>query len=151
MTPEQPRDANAKDGKSWLSRVLRPFLGRKERGDVIAANVEEGARGIAIGKNIVQIGAVVIPTFTIPILALLLLIAPGLTFLGWQQLSRPTQIRPTEVLGPTKMQGIYNIAVAQFGEQDAQGHVRPSENGQRLSRWVFEALKNQKGDMLVPT
>ena len=42
---------------------------------------------------------------------------------------------------PAKMNGEFNIAVAQFGEEDAQGNVKASASGAQLSALVFERLR----------
>lgn len=42
--------------------------------------------------------------------------------------------------GPAVMNGLFNVAVADFGEVDASGQVRPSADGRELSRWIFEGL-----------
>lgn len=37
----------------------------------------------------------------------------------------------------------FNVAVAEFGQVDAQGNVSPSEDGQKLSEWIFLALQDE--------
>ena len=77
------------DGKGWLRRTLADILGREKRGDVVAAYVEEGARDVVIGKNIVKIGTLKIPT--VPLLALLAVVVSALIFVA------------INFLGPAKM------------------------------------------------
>ncbi len=137
-----------KDGKRWLRRTLADLRGRDKTGDVIAGYVEEGAghvaigkdivqsdgdaragtreRRIAIGKNIIQVGTLVIPT--VPVLAVLGVIVSALVFVA------------VNFMGPAEMPGDFNIAVAEIGEIDAEGRVRPSDDGELLSRWVFNEL-----------
>jgi len=138
-----------KDGKGWLRRTLSDLRGREKDGDVIVGYVEEGAdrvaigkdiiqsegdaaragtveRRIAIGKNIIQIGTLVVPT--VPVLALLGVVVAALIF------------GAVNFLGPAEMTGRFNVAVAEFGEIDAAGQMATSETGQLLSQWVFEEL-----------
>ncbi len=101
----------------------------KQSGDVIVGTVGEHAQGVAVGKNIIQIGTLVIPT--IPVLAVLGLLLVAAVALG------------SQLLGPAKMTGLFNVAVAEFGQVDAAGHVRPSDDGKRLSEWVFNGLRQE--------
>lgn len=78
-------------------------------------------------KNFVQIGTGVIPT--VPLVVLLLVVVAALAFLG------------VSFLGPAQMQGRFNVAVAEFGELNADGTMQPSPLGQRLSKWVFDQLE----------
>lgn len=43
--------------------------------------------------------------------------------------------------GPAVMNGLFNVAVANFGEVDASGNVQASADGRELSRWIFEGLR----------
>jgi tetratricopeptide (TPR) repeat protein len=125
-----PEPGRPQPAGNWLRRFLSSVKNRKEKGDVIAASVEQGARGVAVGKNIVQIGTLVIPTaplLALPALVIVIVAAVGLS-----------------LRGPVKMQGAFNVAVAGFGQERGPGQVAQSEAGQRISRWVFEALQAQK-------
>jgi len=115
-----------------LSR-LRRFLSNLRHGDVIVANVGEGARDVVVGKNIIKIGTLNVPTLPVAVLLLVVFAAAALTVWFF--------------FVPAKMTGAFNVAVAEFGEVDAQGHVHPSENGKRLSNWVFETLQNELGQL----
>ena len=42
---------------------------------------------------------------------------------------------------PVPMPGEFNIAITQFGRLDEAGRMQESENGTRLSRWLFEGLQ----------
>jgi tetratricopeptide (TPR) repeat protein len=44
---------------------------------------------------------------------------------------------------PQKMNGIFNIAVAQFGEMSADGQIRPSNVGKQISGWAANYLREQ--------
>ena len=86
-----------------MTTRLQQLLKGKKRGDVIVGTVGEEARGVAVGKNIIQIGTVVIPT--LPVLALVLLLA-AVALVSIMQPWRPR--------GPKKMTGEFNVAVAEF-------------------------------------
>jgi len=96
------------ENKRWQDR-LSSFLRRKERGDVIAGDVGEGARGV-VGKNVVQIGTPVVPArLAVVLVALLVGLVAGSTFLAWN------------LWVPDRMTGLFNIAVAEFEQVDPQG------------------------------
>jgi tetratricopeptide (TPR) repeat protein len=119
-------DSNEKDGQTWLRRTLSDLLKRGKRGDVIAAYVGEDARDVVIGKNIIKIGTLVIPT--VPVLAILFVVVSALIFVA------------VNFLGPTKMDARFNVVVAEVGEMDAEGQMHRSEDGQLLSKWIFDEL-----------
>jgi tetratricopeptide (TPR) repeat protein len=121
------------DGKGWLRRTLADILGREKRGDVVAAYVEEGARDVVIGKNIVKIGTLKIPT--LPLLALLAVVVSALIFVA------------INFLGPAKMDARFNVAVAEIGELGADGRMRPTEEGSLLSKWIFDELVTANGKL----
>jgi len=117
--------------KPRLSRRIPLLLKKRGTGDVVAAEVGEGARGVAVGKNIVQIGTLAIPAWAL--LALLGGVALGVGLLGWMAFHKAK--------GPTSMSGLFNVAVANFGELDSNGQVHPSQKGELLSRRLFEGLQ----------
>lgn len=43
--------------------------------------------------------------------------------------------------GPTQMDRVFNLAVAQIGERRADGSQRQSDLGDRLGRWIFNGLQ----------
>jgi tetratricopeptide (TPR) repeat protein len=47
------------------------------------------------------------------------------------------------VFAPRKMNGTFNIAVAEFGEMRTDGRIYPSKSGQLLSGWTVSHLQNQ--------
>ena len=124
---EQGPTKEAQRGRSWLRGVLARFAGGPRRGDVIAANVEGGAKGVAVGKNIVQIGTLNLPVW--PLLALLLALAAGVGAWALVQRSRHAT-----------MDGQFNIAVAKFVERDAQGRQRTSQRANEVGALVFNKL-----------
>ena len=81
MAEQQPQTPVPESGASWLQRIVRRFQGRREPGDVIAANVER-SQGVAVGKNIIQIGTLAIPA--LPLVVLIALVAVGLGVLAWR-------------------------------------------------------------------
>ena len=126
MTDETTDSSQKKDGKTWLRRTLSDLLKRGKRGDVVAAYVGEGAHDVVIGKNIIKIGTLVIPTA--PVLAILFVVVSALIFVA------------VNFLGPTKMGARFNVAVAEVGEMDAEGRTHRSEDGELLSKWIFDEL-----------
>lgn len=46
------------------------------------------------------------------------------------------------MFAPRTMTGIFNIAVAEFGEMGADGVVRPSKTGQQVSAWALDYLRS---------
>lgn len=120
---------------SWRA-WLRGLLPRRAGGDVIVGEVGEGARDVIIGKNIIKVGTVVIPT--LPTAALLLAVAAAVAFTLWLELV-PGRM-PINV-------DSFNVAVAEFGQVDAQGRTVESEDGRRLSEWVFRQLQSEYGEL----
>ncbi len=108
MSPEnipEPPEAEQTPKSSWWPQR------RRGKGDVIAARVGEGAEGVAVGKNIVQIGTVVVPL--VPLIGILAALVAVVSLLAWNLLIRPSQLEP--------MAGLFNIAVANFGQLDEAG------------------------------
>jgi tetratricopeptide (TPR) repeat protein len=128
---DETTGSSEKDGPTWLRRTLSNLLKREKRGDVVAAYVGEGARDVVIGKNIIKIGTLVIPT--VPVLAILFVVVSALIFVA------------VNFLGPTKMDARFNVAVAEVGEIDAEGQMHRSEDGQLLSKWIFDELVAANG------
>jgi tetratricopeptide (TPR) repeat protein len=119
-----------KNDKNWLRRFLDRLGGVAKRGDVIQASVGAGARDVIIGKNIIKVGTLVVPT--LPVVASIVLLALAAGFGLWY------------LLVPAEMPvGELNVAVADFGQVDAQGRVRRSEDGRNLSEWMFRALQKE--------
>jgi len=121
--------SSALENKHWQDR-LPSFLKRQERADVIVGDVGEGARGVVVGKNVVQIGTLVVPArLAIVLVALLVGLVAGSAFLAWN------------LWVPDRMTGLFNIAVAEFGQVDAQGQVHPTSKGQAISQRLFDGLR----------
>jgi tetratricopeptide (TPR) repeat protein len=115
---------------------LRELLTGRKRGDTIFGRVGDDARGVAIGKNIVQIGTLVVPTRLV-LIAVGVVAMSGLVWAGVviQALRAPT--------GPAVMTGPFKVAVASFGQIGEDGRVRPSEEGRLLSKWIFTSLQGE--------
>src|SRR5258708_15453037 len=119
-------------GRAALSRGLgglRRRLVGSGNGDRIVAIVGEGASDVVVGKNIIKIGTLVVPM--LPAVIALLTAIVAVTIAVWY------------VTVPTKMSGTFNIAVADFSEQDATGNVNASDNGRLLSRLIFDNLSDE--------
>ena len=131
MEPEKPPT-------SWLQRTLQRIMPRRAAGDVVAANVAQGARNVVVGKNIVQIGTLVVP---VPLLALVLVVLIAATgIVVWQF----NQLAPA---GPTHMNGTFNIAIADFVELDARGQpIAHSASGGQISTWIYNSLEELRRD-----
>jgi tetratricopeptide (TPR) repeat protein len=86
-----------------------------------------GDTEIVSGRNIIKIGTLVIPT--VPLVALLVVVVGVLAFLGWN------------FIGPAKMEGRFNVAVAEFGQIDEGQNVQRSQVGGLFSKWVFDDLQ----------
>ncbi len=126
MSDHSPK-SNDKNKQAWFAR---PGRSRPERGgDVISGEVGDQARGVVIGKNIIQIGAIVVPVWLL--LALLVGIAAIFVF------------QFVNSRGPTEMSGEFNIAITEFGQIDANGRVKSIPDGRSLSGWLFERLQKE--------
>jgi hypothetical protein len=86
-----------------LRRILSKLDVRANHGDVIAGEVGEGARGVVIGKNIVQIGTLKVPLLPLLLVPLILIGGFAAAFFA--------------IRGPTRMDGSFNVAVAEFGQE----------------------------------
>lgn len=121
-------------------------------GDVIAAQVGEGAEHIAVGKNIIQIGSLQIPrwlAFAILSVLGLSMVIGGITYF---KVNRNTQTSeallaqakatptPTVTPTPVQMTGDFNIVVGKFGQVDAQGNITETKLGTELSLWLARRI-----------
>ncbi len=100
-------------------------------GDLISGTIGDNARGAAIGKNIFQniivIGTLKIPV--LPVLVLILLVLAAVAFFGLR------------LLGPAKMTGTFNLAVAEFGQINPSGQVVSSAVGDQVSQRLYQGLQ----------
>ncbi|MEZ4616470.1 MAG: hypothetical protein R2867_13340 [Caldilineaceae bacterium] len=123
---QQPTESDI----SWIQRQwarVRLLWAR----DVIIGQVGEGATNVVIGKNNVQINVggrnVTLPIYAIAAALLIILgflVYPFVEPIWW----------------PTQMTGPFRIAIAHFGDENAQGRILPSERGAVLSKWFSDNL-----------
>lgn len=106
----------------WL-RTLRPA---RSSGDTIAGQVGEGARGVVIGKNVIQIERFLFPLWLFPLFLLGALAVAALLWLRYVPAQMPDNT--------------FNVAVATFGEVGPDGRIRPSERGEWFSQRTYEVL-----------
>lgn len=114
--------------------------------------------GDFVGRDkVIYIGGFKVPRWLIyglVALVLVAVVAQGVNLLGLQAvqqtLSQPTvppppTLAPTSTPSPTpqRMNGVFNLAVAQFGEQDANGAIVPSAVGRELSLWLANRLQQE--------
>ncbi|MBI5304217.1 MAG: hypothetical protein HY868_18945 [Chloroflexi bacterium] len=114
----------------WLARLRERFT--RTSGDTIIANVGEGARDVVVGKNIrvVKIGTLVIPAVPVFVGVVAFIV---LSALGAYAYLVPDKMPP----------GLFNIAVAEFGELGANQRVTVTANSQISSRLVFTTLRDE--------
>ena len=116
--------------KNWLRRFLARVT-RQKHGDIIAVNIGQGARNVAVGRfvlqNNLQIGALVVP---VRFILVLLLVAAVAAWVVWYRIV-PGQMPPNT----------FNIAVAEFGQLGKDGRVYRSEDGSNLSLWMFNQMR----------
>ncbi len=125
--PEQPPPASE---PAWLQQQWQRVRRLWAR-DVIIGQVGEGATNVVIGKNNVQINVggrnLTLPIYAIAaalLLILSLLVYPFVEPIWW----------------PSQMTGPFRIAIAHFGEANAQGQIQATERGAVLSQWFTDNL-----------
>jgi tetratricopeptide (TPR) repeat protein len=133
VTVEPKDDPQDQANQNWLQRQIQRLRSMR-RGDVVIAQVGQGARNIVIGTHNIQIN-IGERNLTLPVLSIPLLLFVIVGFLVYP-LAEP-------IWNPAQMTGQFRIAVAEFGEMDSNGKVHPSENGRVLSRWLFDALYSE--------
>jgi hypothetical protein len=116
--------------KPSLLQRLRGLFARARSGDVIVANVGQGASDVVVGKNILKIGTLVIPALP-AVIALIVALAGGAAGL-WAYLV-PATMPP----------GAFNVAVAEFSQIDAQGHERVTSDSALISRTLFTTIQGE--------
>jgi tetratricopeptide (TPR) repeat protein len=103
--------------------------------------LNRGITEIILGDKVagskIQIG-----TLNVPVIPMILLALGLLGIFGFAAYRTFVPIpTATPIPGPTRMKGLFNVAVAEFGEVDADGQVHPSPDGQQLSQWVYDGLQ----------
>jgi tetratricopeptide (TPR) repeat protein len=108
-----------------------------DRFDVQTGDIGDGAQ-VAVGKQITQVGSLVLNVFQTNLKPIMLLFIP--VFFGLAAVLF-ILLRPDRQ--PQQMQGTFNIAVAAF-DLLADGRSQSSEQGQRMATWLTNELKNQQ-------
>ena len=116
-----------------LQEQFRPLGLSLERGgtEFISGDKVEGDK--YEDKSLIKVVIAGIPT---RLLVGLLVFGAILAYLAWLYLT-PNQM---------PLHG-FNVAVAEFGQVDAQGKVNPSTDGQNLSEWMFGELQAESRNM----
>lgn len=112
---------------------------RNRAGDINEATIGENARidQFAQGSNILQVK---IGAFVFPVRTLLALVAVAvLLAVGVWWIVTPGQMPPGQAAA--------NVAIVQFGAQDANGNVTDSAQGTYLARWLYNRLAEELADI----
>jgi tetratricopeptide (TPR) repeat protein len=133
LTEESKGDSPQKEDQNWIRRQIQRVRNIRRR-DVVIAQIGPGARNIVVGTRNVQIN-IGDRNLTAPVLLIPLLLLVIVGFLVYP-LAEP-------IWNPAQMTGQFRIAVAEFGEMERDGTVRPADSGRVLSRWLFEALHDE--------
>lgn len=111
------------------------------------AEVRNNTGQVAVGgKNVIQIGSLNVPRWlaiALPLLLVAVLVVAGVGTVGVLSVTTPT---PTPVIGPARMSGAFNIAVAQIPETDIDGRQTRTADGDRVSEWMFDSLRTALKD-----
>lgn len=145
--PESPRPAAPQDAESAKPTdpaALKQFIKdaraeAKRGGDVNVANIGEGAQvdQIAVGRNILQ-AKINIGTFVLPVRVLLVLLVVALV----------AAVAVWWLVTPGQMPaGNANVAIVEFGAQDANGNISSSAQGAYLSQWMYNRLGDSLSDL----
>lgn len=129
---EQEPAPQGNENENWLLRQWQRVRALARR-DVIIAQVGQGSRNVAVGKNIFQlnVGGRNITPYVLVIALAVLVIAGYFLY----PLAEP-------LWNPWQMRGSLNIAVADFGLL-ADGRMEPSSLGADLSAAMYEELVTQ--------
>ena len=104
-------------------------------------SLDRGGTEIISGDKVIG-SKIQIGTLNIPVVPLILLALGLLGIFGFATYRTFVPVpTATPVPGPAKMKGLFNVAVAEFGEVDAAGQMHPSADGQQLSQWVYDGLQ----------
>ena len=109
---------------NWRTRLWQLF-GRER--DVIVAEIGPGAHDVIVGKNIIRIGALVVPALP-AILALLGALTLAAFVVWW--------VRVPATMDTAR----FTIAIADFGQLQGD-QIMPSKDGQTASRTLFTTLE----------
>jgi tetratricopeptide (TPR) repeat protein len=130
------RDVNIGGDVVGRDKITEIVEGDKVAGDkIVEQQITATGRGVAIGKLNIPIVPLV-TALGIGLAALLLIV-----FISSRTQQQVQQILPTPT--PEKMQSTFNIAIAEFVEEDAAGHMQVTDSSRRLSQNVYKVLQNE--------
>jgi tetratricopeptide (TPR) repeat protein len=130
------RDVNIGGDVVGRDKITEIVAGDKIAGDqIIEQQITAIGRGIAIGKINIPI-VPLIAALGLGLAALLLIVSISSSTQQQVQQMLPT---PT----PEKMQSTFNIAIAEFVEEDAAGYKQVTDSSRRLSQNVYKVLQNE--------
>lgn len=134
------RDVNIGGDVVGRDKITEIVEGDKVAGDkIVEQQITATGRSIAIGKLNVPL-VPLIAALGLGLAALLLIV-----FISSSTQQQVQQILPTPT--PVKMTGDFNVLVAEFGEESADGTLQSTDRGRQLSKTVFETLQAQKDDL----
>lgn len=128
MNIEPPTTSDQNDRPRKRRRIVPRIVRQEQGGDSFITTIEEG-KGVAVGKYFVQIGTLAVPVW--PLVLLLLVVAATIAVVAVRS------------LGPARMTGAFNVAVAEFGQIDQSGNVQSSDDAARLSQAIFQQLTTE--------
>lgn len=143
--PDEPGEDEA--GSAGVRISVGSAGGPVSIGEVTHVNAAGNTGQVAVGsRNVIQIGALNVPRWLV--IAVPLLIVAGLVVagIGTARILGVTAPTPTPVVGPLRMSGAFNIAVAAFPETDIDGRQTRTADGDRVSQWVFDSLRTALKD-----
>jgi tetratricopeptide (TPR) repeat protein len=131
------RDVNIGGDVVGRDKITEIVTGDKVAGDkIVEQQITATGRGIAIGK------------LNIPIVPLAAALGLGLValvlivFISSRTQQQVQQFLPTPT--PVKMQRTFNVAIAEFAEEDAAGRVQVTDSSRRLSQRVYDTLLGER-------
>jgi tetratricopeptide (TPR) repeat protein len=135
------RDVNVSGDVVGRDKITEIVAGDKVAGDkIVEQQITASGRGIAIGKLNIPV---------VPLVAALGIGLAALIFIGFITTATQQQIQqlaPTPT--PERMSsGKFNVLVAEFGEQAADGTAQPTARGRELSQTVYDNLKAQQQEI----
>ncbi len=137
--PRQPGEPDDDDQPAGVQVKVEGVSGPVNIGGI--AEVRNNTGQVVVGgRNVVQIGSLNVPRWLVialPLLLVAVLVIAGIGTAGIMSVTAPT---PTPVIGPERMSGAFNIAVAQIPETDIDGRQTRTADGDRVGEWIFESL-----------
>lgn len=110
-------------------------------GDLSDEQLFEQLDSLNINHNYNRANIIPVPTLPLVVVALSML---GLLGFISYRLAAPTPTpTATPIPTPSQMNGDFNIAIAEIGQQGADGSPVTSPDGQQLGRWIFSELQHE--------